>query len=171
MKLLGLVEPCHRPRLLGPKRFRFPPCGKFTKCSLLARQIWSLLVLARINALLLACSQRLFDTPSVASCNSVCSSRVHSSLPGLHGVNLKELQVTWNHYEGARIQHTYILINPFSENTMRDELFTTFETYTVSPVFKLQQTKYDACWAATISMVNIRTHKVTLIITPSVKKI
>ena len=104
------------------------------------------------------------------SCNSVCSPRVHGSLPGLHGVNLKELQVTWNHYEGARI-HTYISINPFSENTMRDELFTTFETYTVSPVFKLQQTKYDACWAATISMVNIRTHKVTLIITPSVKKI
>ena len=51
MKLLGLVERCHRPRLLGPKRFLFPPCGKFTKCSLLARQIWSLLVLA-INALL-----------------------------------------------------------------------------------------------------------------------
>ena len=40
--------------------------------------------------------------------------------------------------------HTY-QINPFSENTMRDELFTAFETYTLSPVFKLQQTKYDAC--------------------------
>ena len=67
----------------------------FLKCSLLARKIWQLLVLAKINTLL-ACSQTPFDTPLY-----------QTMIPRLEWLHLLFQKRVWGFHQGFRMREKW----------------------------------------------------------------